>query len=256
VPSIKSSLRLGQVICCFGIYIGVTFLFAPLLARGAILFYHLFWQDTPFPITFLSIIQFITLASVMIGLYYYNRSKDDLLLRRIFKDVSISTPSSITSDIFTGCITWALGFPVSCVVSQLSDVAIFLLYGYQSYEQMAVKYLKMTLESPLMLCIAIFTIVIAAPITEEFLFRGMLQTWLKNKLGTKPAILIASLCFALFHVSSSQGLGNITLVLSLFSFACFLGFIYEKKASLYASIALHMTFNSVSTFRILFFTDS
>ncbi|MBM3208151.1 MAG: CPBP family intramembrane metalloprotease [Chlamydiae bacterium] len=226
------------------------------MAKGVILLYKLFAPETKIPILAFSFIQFTTLALVILSIYFYSKFRDELLLKRIFKDFSIPNPSSITSDIFSGCITWSIGFPVSCVVSQLSDLAIYLLYGYQSYEQMAVKYLKATLESPLMLAIAIFTIIIAAPLTEEFLFRGMLQTWLKNKLGSKPAILIASLCFALFHVSSSQGLGNITLVLSLFSFACFLGFIYEKKASLYASIALHMTFNSISTFRILFFTDS
>ena len=77
--------------------------------------------------------------------------------------------------------------------------------------------------------IALFTIIIAAPVTEEFIFRGMLQNWLKTKLGTKSAIITASACFALFHLSSSQGLGNISLALSLFSFACFLGFIYEKQ---------------------------
>ena len=32
-------------------------------------------------------------------------------------------------------------------------------------------------------------------------------------------------------------------------------FIYERQASLFASFALHMTFNAVSTFRILFFPD-
>jgi hypothetical protein len=110
----------------------------------------------------------------------------------------------------------------------------------------------MTIDSPFMLSIALFTIIIAAPVTEEFIFRGMLQNWLKTKLGTKSAIITTSACFALFHLSSSQGLGNISLALSLFSFACFLGFIYEKKGSLYASIGLHMTFNAVSTLRILF----
>ncbi|MBI3211827.1 MAG: CPBP family intramembrane metalloprotease [Simkania negevensis] len=53
----------------------------------------------------------------------------------------------------------------------------------------------------------------------------------------------------LFHLSSSQGVGNI----SLFIFALYLGFLYEKQCSLFASIALHMTFNSISVIRILFY---
>jgi membrane protease YdiL (CAAX protease family) len=71
----------------------------------------------------------------------------------------------------------------------------------------------------------------------------------------KKAIIFSALCFSLFHLAPSQGIGNISLVASLFLFALFLGFIYERQASLFASIGLHMTFNAVSTVRILFFPD-
>ena len=72
----------------------------------------------------------------------------------------------------------------------------------------------------------------------------------------KKAIVFSALCFALFHYAPSQGMGNISLLATLFLFALFLGFIYERQASLFASIGLHMTFNAVSTFRILFFPES
>ena len=98
------------------------------------------------------------------------------------------------------------------------------------------------------------TIVIAAPCIEEFLFRGCLQSFLKQYMSTKGAILFSSLCFSLFHFSLSQGLGNISLCASLFVFALFLGFIYET-GSLFASVGLHMTFNIVSAGRVLFFPE-
>ena len=106
-----------------------------------------------------------------------------------------------------------------------------------------------------MLAVALFTILIAAPIIEEFLFRGCLMTYLKRYMPPKGAITLSALCFSLFHFAPSQGFGNISLVASLFVLALFLGFIYERQASLFASIGLHMTFNAVSTFRILFFPD-
>ena len=96
----------------------------------------------------------------------------------------------------------------------------------------------------------------SAPLLEEFLFRGLFQTWIKKHLGVKAAILIASLCFALFHVSVAHGVGNLSLVPSLFVFSCFLGFIYERQKSLFASIVLHTTFNLVSTLRIIFTIDT
>ena len=83
-----------------------------------------------------------------------------------------------------------------------------------------------------------------------------MQSWFKERLGPKAAILIAALCFACFHLAPSQGAGNISVAISLFTFACFLGFIYERQGSLYAPIALHMTFNTVSALRILFIPES
>ena len=59
------------------------------------------------------------------------------------------------------------------------------------------------------------------------------------------------MCFALFHFSSLQGVGNVSLILTLLVFGGFLGFIYERQSSLFASIGLHMTFNVASTLRIL-----
>jgi hypothetical protein len=111
------------------------------------------------------------------------------------------------------------------------------------------------MESSLMALVALFIVIIAAPVIEELLFRGFLQNYFKRYLGTKAAILITSLCFALFHLAPSQGLGNISLVISLFSFACFLGFVYERQKSLFASIGLHMFFNLVSSIRILFLEE-
>ncbi|MEI8328631.1 MAG: CPBP family intramembrane glutamic endopeptidase [Chlamydiia bacterium] len=244
-------LRLSQVLSCFSIYLGYSLFFAPILSKISEYFFSFFFHHRP-PLIIFSWIQLITVSLTLFSLYAYSQSKDDHLFKKVLKNYSIDNPSSKTADFIEGSMTWILGFPVAVFVGQACDLFIYLFAGMQSYEQVAVRYLKMTIDSPFMLSIALFTIIIAAPVTEEFIFRGMLQNWLKTKLGTKSAIITTSACFALFHLSSSQGLGNISLALSLFSFACFLGFIYEKKGSLYASIGLHMTFNAVSTLRILF----
>ena len=149
-------------------------------------------------------------------------------------------------------MTWVLAVPITVIVEQLADIVVYALFGLENYEQEAVRYLKAALNSPSRLTAALLLILGAAPLIEEFLFRGLLQTWVKKYLGVKAAILIASLAFALFHISPAHGVGNISLVPSLFTFSCFLGFIYERQQSLYASITLHMVFNCVTTLRILF----
>jgi membrane protease YdiL (CAAX protease family) len=91
---------------------------------------------------------------------------------------------------------------------------------------------------------------------EELLFRGTLQQFLKKYFPVKTSIAITALVFACFHYSSAQDLGNFSLIPSLFVFACFLGYTYERQGSIFASIGLHITFNLASSFQILFFPES
>ncbi len=212
------------------------------------------FSKTPPPFVVVSYVQLMIILMTLVCFYLYTHYLDPALAQRIFKDRTVAHSKPIYVDFGMGAITWVIGFPLVIAIGQLTDLLLLLLTGFQNYEQVAVHYLKMTLPSPPMLTIALFTILLAAPAIEEFLFRGFLQTYLKQFMNVKLAIVISSLCFALFHLAPSQGMGNISLVISLFTFALFLGFIYEKQGSLFASFSLHMTFNAVSTFRILFFS--
>lgn len=245
-----------NVACCFGIYLGFSTIFAPLMAHLIRMLSSAATNQNRAPMLAMSALQLTTTLAILLALFFYCKRQDRQTMKVIIKNYSLPTAIAPWKDFLSGAIVWILGFPVVAAVGQIFDVIVYLIFGMQSYEQVAVRYLKMTLGSMPMLFIALFSIIIAAPIIEEFLFRGMLQSWLKSRLGTKAAILLSSLAFSLFHVAASQGLGNISLVASLFSFACFLGFIYEKHASLFASIGLHMTFNTISTLRILFFSES
>lgn len=259
-PSARDAKEKGLpflfVLICFGFYLFFNMAFAPFVAYCIKQYYlHFRPGETP-AIEIMGWVQFLTVASVLSSFIWYScKTKNRVFVTRLVKDYSIPSPSNPLYDWFLGVLTWFLSFPIVVVVGQLADILVYFLFGLETYEQVAVRYLKMTLGSPSMLTIALFTILLAAPMIEEFLFRALLQSWFKKFLGTKAAILLAAFCFALFHVAPSQGMGNISLVISLFSFACFLGFIYEKQGSLFASIGLHMTFNAVSTFRILFMPE-
>ena len=150
-----------------------------------------------------------------------------------------------------GALTWALAFPAAVVVEQVFDLFIYFTFNVETYNQTAVLYLKMMKKNPELLAIALTTILVLAPLLEEFLFRGILQTYLKRHLSQKVAIVISSLCFALFHLTPSQGAGNIPLFFSLMTLGLFLGFLYEKQGSLLTPIALHLTFNTISSAYIL-----
>lgn len=247
-PTPAVSVRLKHVVGVFAIYLGMMLLIAPYIAHFLM---YLSGPATP-SIEMVNIVQVLILTAVVVSLILFCNSQGKETMKKVWKNTSASHCKPVYIDIALGISAWFVSFPIVAIIGQLFDLVLYWYSGVEAYEQVAVRYLKNTLTSPSELTIALMTILVIAPAIEEFLFRGCLQTYFKRHLGTKAAILMASFCFALFHFSSSQGIGNISLIASLFIFALFLGFIYERQSSLFASISLHMAFNFASAMRILF----
>lgn len=243
-----------MVLIVFAIYLGMTMLAAPVAVHFIKSAYTLF-SHGPMPVAVLGWVQLFTLIGIVVLFYLYSKTEGPAFFKKIWKDQSLPHSKPIVIDFLMGVMTWFISFPLVVVVGQLIDMLLFYFFGFENYEQVAVRYLKTTLNSPPMFAIALFTILLAAPVIEEFLFRGCLQTFFKRYFSPQRAIVLSALCFSVFHFAPSQGIGNISLVASLFLFALFLGFIYERQASLFASIGLHITFNTVSTCKILFFPE-
>lgn len=231
----------------FAIYVGTTYIlssyFVVLLQKYSL---------TALTTGMIIFLQLVLIVFMLIGFFLYCTTQAKGVFNKIWKNPAVQPLTSPLHDFLLGAIAWLVAFPVVQVVSQLFDMILFTIFRFEGYEQTAVKYLKTTLESPALTILALISIVIIAPIVEEFLFRGVLQTYLKRRMSPKTAIIVASLCFGLFHFSPGQGFGNISLIVSLFVFGTFLGYVYEKQGSLYASIGLHLAFNFVSSVRILF----
>lgn len=89
--------------------------------------------------------------------------------------------------------------------------------------------------------IQILLIAIAAPISEEVCFRGMLFGGLRERLPGIAAALLSGLIFGLLHAPE-----GITVVPPLAIFGTILALLYEKTGSLVPAILLHMLNNSVA----------
>lgn len=152
-----------------------------------------------------------------------------------------------------GGMAWFITYPIVSTVGQSLGYILYLLFGVSPVEQTPVKALKTTLSDPLVFSFMTLTIVFLVPVLEEIMFRGLVQNFLKNYFRRMPAIALTALVFALFHYSPEQGISNIEFIITLFVLSCFLGFIYERQASLWAPIGLHVAFNGVSVLVILFF---
>jgi uncharacterized protein len=89
--------------------------------------------------------------------------------------------------------------------------------------------------------VQILLIAIAAPISEEVCFRGMLFGGLRERLPRFGAALLAGLIFGGLHA-----LTGVTAVPPLIAFGFVLALFYEKTGSIVPCIILHMLNNSVA----------
>ncbi|MFN2484878.1 MAG: lysostaphin resistance A-like protein [Candidatus Limnocylindria bacterium] len=83
-------------------------------------------------------------------------------------------------------------------------------------------------------------IVLAAPISEEVFFRGIVFNAWWREYGFWRALLGSSLVFAVFHFS-------LFAFVPIFLLALVLGYVYAQTRSLLTVIAIHATFNAIST---------
>jgi membrane protease YdiL (CAAX protease family) len=89
--------------------------------------------------------------------------------------------------------------------------------------------------------IQVLLIVVAAPISEEVCFRGMLFGGLRERLPRFAAALISALIFGGLHATT-----GISAVPVLVAFGFILALLYEKTGSIIPGILLHMLNNSVA----------
>ena len=143
-----------------------------------------------------------------------------------------------------GVLTWLVAFPLVSTLGLTSKLVMRMFYTGPEPEQVAIQHLKNAMESPGAFFFAVLAITLFIPITEELLFRGFFQNWLKRHFSSVWAITVSSLVFALVHLSVSQAWMNVVLFISPLGLSCFLGYLYEREKSLWAPIGLHMVFNA------------
>jgi membrane protease YdiL (CAAX protease family) len=83
-------------------------------------------------------------------------------------------------------------------------------------------------------------IALFAGVGEEFFFRGWLQSFLTDKFGVWPGILVASLIFGLAHYLS------LTYAFYAFLTGLYLGVIYQTSGSLYIVMIVHALYDFIA----------
>ncbi len=86
-----------------------------------------------------------------------------------------------------------------------------------------------------------------AAISEELLFRGLIQTAIggRNATGLRAwiGIAVATTAFTLVHVPQSEG--HLFTLLPVAMLGCFSGIVRQKTHAIFPSMTMHLTYNSV-----------
>jgi membrane protease YdiL (CAAX protease family) len=147
---------------------------------------------------------------------------------------------TIPKDLAHAFLTLLAVWPL--VMAMMSLTVLIMRLFNKSFEVPQHEALQVITESaslPLQILMIVLAVAVA-PLVEETLFRGLIQTMLRSYLGRPwPAIGITSLLFAAIHADPEHWP-------ALFVLAMGLGYTYEKSSSLLRPIFMHAMFNGAS----------
>lgn len=133
------------------------------------------------------------------------------------------------------------GFRPSALKWMLAAIGAYLLFSGVYVALFGAPEQEDIAESFGTLPLQILLIAIAAPVSEEVCFRGMLFGGLRERLPRLGAALISALIFGGLHA-----LTGLSAVPPLIAFGFILCLLYEKTGSIVPGIVLHMLNNSVA----------
>jgi membrane protease YdiL (CAAX protease family) len=150
-------------------------------------------------------------------------------------------PRDVRSDVLTGVVGLLLALPLVMGVSFWTAIigeafgSIPPRFGHDLLKVMVGS------ESAAARWILIVSAVVLAPLLEEFVFRGLVQSGLSSVMKNRWAVVvISSLFFAGIHTVAWQALPG------LFVLGVVLGWVYEKRGSLWPSVLIHAGFNAAN----------
>ena len=132
----------------------------------------------------------------------------------------------------------ATGLAILLVIAAMAFNFVYATYvipGVGMQDEVA-KMLASIARTPLNMAVMFFAIMIAAPVVEELLFRGLLQNALAKYMPVWGAILLSSFLFALVHL-------QLYAIPALMSLSIAFGYLYHRTGSLRTNIILHIANN-------------
>lgn len=157
----------------------------------------------------------------------------------------------------SGSIALACTWPIALAAGQMT-ARLIVLAGGPAPAPLAHETLRMLVgaERDAALLLVIAFVVLAAPMAEEVLYRGLIQPLLERGLGGHPAapgiaIIATSVLFAFMHVSVAEP----HAVASLFVLSIGFGLVARHTGRLRAAVVTHVLFNAGNIVLAMSITD-
>ncbi len=142
-----------------------------------------------------------------------------------------------------------LGFIILAVLLPLGDFSSWMT-GREIVPAFVIDAYK-TARASGTVVILILALVVAAPLMEEFLFRGfLLPGYAASRLGPVGAVVLTSLAWASMHVQY-----EIFFVAQIFILGCVFGWLRLRSGSTILTLMLHATVNTVALLQTVYFAS-
>ncbi|WP_096894660.1 CPBP family intramembrane glutamic endopeptidase [Candidatus Scalindua japonica] len=141
------------------------------------------------------------------------------------------------SDVKTGLKHYLIILPVILASGFIVDF-VLRAFGIDPEQQNIINNLLRE-DSSGVLAFMVFFGMFAAPIVEEILFRGFMQSAVRIIYDKRQTIFISGFVFALIH-------WNAHVFLQIFILGLLLAYLYEKTGTLVASITVHVCHNTTT----------
>ena len=151
---------------------------------------------------------------------------------------------TIIKDFFMAILHLLAVWPLilAAVTITIFFAKMFTDQDYQMQQHQQLETITEYTQLPLRIMI-VFVAVVIAPLLEELMFRGFVQTTIRSFINIRnsawPAIAASSVFFAIMHADPGHWP-------SLFILGVCLGYSYEKSGSLLRPIFIHLFFNAIS----------
>lgn len=159
-----------QLTCIFGIYVILSYLITRVIL---VYLFSILKQHNPsltsLPISMITGLQFGIMATLLFVMQWFMFGQNRDTFYKIWKDRTHQPVSSIFLDLWLGVITWFMSFPIVSIISDLVDASMKALFQLKDYEQNAVRFVKVAKSTPISLTFALLSVLVAAPLLEEFL---------------------------------------------------------------------------------------